>query len=116
MATLLMIQLQSFHRLIFVFPVAPFAIIGVVMALLLTGTPMGFEAILGILALIDILIRNSVILIVQIEYLCDSGIEGWNAIVEATDHRMRPILLTGAAVSLALIPISRDVGGLWHTP
>jgi multidrug efflux pump subunit AcrB len=70
---------------------------------------MGFVAILGILALIGILIRNSVILIVQIEHLRDIGVEPWQAVVEATEHRMRPILLTAAAATLALIPISREV-------
>ena len=109
MATILMLQLQSFARLFLVFAVAPFAIIGVVIALLPTGTPMGFVAILGILALIGILIRNSVILIVQIEDHRRGGITPWQAVVEATEHRMRPILLTAAAASLALIPISRDV-------
>jgi multidrug efflux pump subunit AcrB len=109
MATILMIQLQSFHRLFLVFAVAPLALIGVVVALLSSNAPMGFVAILGILALIGILIRNSVILIVQIEHLRDTGVEPWQAVVEATEHRMRPILLTAAAATLALIPISREV-------
>ena len=65
MATILMVQLQSFHRLFLVCAVAPLAVIGVVMALLPSGAPLGFVAILGVLALIGILIRNSVILIVQ---------------------------------------------------
>jgi multidrug efflux pump len=73
MATMLMIQLQSFHRLFLVFAVAPLALIGVVMALLPSGAPLGFVAILGVLALIGILIRNSVILIVQIEDLRKAG-------------------------------------------
>ena len=68
-----MIQLQSFHRLFLVFAVAPLALIGVVMALLPSGAPLGFVAILGVLALIGILIRNSVILIVQIEDLRKAG-------------------------------------------
>ncbi|NTJ10378.1 efflux RND transporter permease subunit [Rhizobium lusitanum] len=109
MATILMIQLQSFHRLFLVFAVAPLALIGVVIALLSSNAPMGFVAILGILALIGILIRNSVILIVQIEHLRESGVPPWQAVVEATEHRMRPILLTAAAATLALIPISREV-------
>jgi multidrug efflux pump subunit AcrB len=92
-----------------VFAVAPLALIGVVVALLSSNAPMGFVAILGILALIGILIRNSVILIVQIEQLRDTGVEPWQAVVEATEHRMRPILLTAAAATLALIPISREV-------
>ena len=109
MATVLMVQLQSFHRLFLVFAVAPLAVIGVVMALLPSGVPLGFVAILGVLALIGILIRNSVILIVQIEDLKKEGRPAWEAVVEATEHRMRPILLTAAAASLALIPIAREI-------
>ncbi|CAH2399688.1 efflux RND transporter permease subunit [Mesorhizobium escarrei] len=109
MATLLMIQLQSFHRLFLVFSVAPLALIGVVAALLLSNAPLGFVALLGVLALIGILIRNSVILVVQIEELRGSGMSPWQAVVEATEHRMRPIMLTAAAATLALIPISRQI-------
>ena len=109
MATILMIQLQSFQRLLLVFAVAPLALIGVVLALLPSGAPLGFVAILGVLALIGILIRNSVILIVQIEDLKETGRPVWEAVVEATEHRMRPILLTAAAASLALIPIAREI-------
>ncbi|OWV91748.1 ACR family transporter [Rhizobium sp. N122] len=109
MATILMIQLQSFSRLFLVFAVAPTALIGVVAALLLSNSPMGFVAILGILALIGILIRNSVILVVQIEHLRAEGVAAWQAVIEATEHRMRPIMLTAAAATLALIPISREI-------
>jgi len=109
MATILMIQLQSFSRLFLVFAVAPTALIGVVAALLLSNAPMGFVAILGILALIGILIRNSVILVVQIEHLRSEGMAPWQAVIEATEHRMRPIMLTAAAATLALIPISREI-------
>ncbi|MBY2965044.1 efflux RND transporter permease subunit [Rhizobium leguminosarum] len=109
MATILMIQLQSFSRLFLVFAVAPTALIGVVAALLLSNAPMGFVAILGVLALIGILIRNSVILVVQIEHLRSEGMAPWQAVVEATEHRMRPIMLTAAAATLALIPISREI-------
>ncbi|MDO3433914.1 efflux RND transporter permease subunit [Rhizobium sp. CBN3] len=109
MATILMIQLQSFSRLFLVFAVAPTALIGVVAALLLSNAPMGFVAILGILALIGILIRNSVILVVQIEHLRAEGVPPWQAVIEATEHRMRPIMLTAAAATLALIPISREI-------
>ncbi|SDI60277.1 efflux RND transporter permease subunit [Mesorhizobium muleiense] len=109
MATLLMIQLQSFHRLFLVFSVAPLALIGVVAALLLSNAPLGFVALLGVLALIGILIRNSVILVVQIEELRGSGMSPWKAVVQATEHRMRPIMLTAAAATLALIPISRQI-------
>ena len=109
MATILMLQLQSFSRLFLVFAVAPLALIGVVIALLGSGAPLGFVAILGVLALIGILIRNSVILVVQIEDLRREGMHAWDAVHEATQHRIRPIMLTAAAASLALIPISREV-------
>jgi multidrug efflux pump subunit AcrB len=89
--------------------VAPLGLIGVVAAMLPSGAPMGFVAILGVLALVGILIRNSVILVVQIEDLRRDGWDAWDAVVEATMHRTRPILLTAAAASLALIPISREV-------
>ena len=95
--------------LFLVFAVAPLALIGVVIALLGSGAPLGFVAILGVLALIGILIRNSVILVVQIEDLRREGMHAWRAVREATEHRMRPIMLTAAAASLALIPISREV-------
>ncbi|MBA5803891.1 efflux RND transporter permease subunit [Rhizobium changzhiense] len=109
MATLLMIQLQSFHRLFLVFSVAPLALIGVVVALLASNSPLGFVALLGVLALVGILIRNSVILIVQIEELRAEGMSAWKAVAEATEHRMRPIMLTAAAATLALIPISHEI-------
>ena len=109
MATILMIQLQSFQRLFLVVAVAPLGLIGVVVALVSSGAPMGFVALLGVLALIGILIRNSVILIVQIEDLVAEGKDRWLAVIEASEHRMRPIALTAAAASLALIPIAREV-------
>jgi multidrug efflux pump subunit AcrB len=109
MATLLMLQLQSFQRLFLVVAVAPLGLIGVVIALLASNSPMGFVATLGVLALIGILIRNSVILVVQIETLIAEGQSKWHAVLDATQHRMRPIMLTAAAASLALIPISREV-------
>jgi multidrug efflux pump subunit AcrB len=109
MATILMFQLQSFQRLFLVVAVAPLGLIGVVAALLPSGAPLGFVALLGVLALIGILIRNSVILIVQIEDLIREGKAAWDAVIEATEHRMRPIALTAAAASLALIPIAREV-------
>ena len=109
MATILMIQLQSFQRLFLVFAVAPLALIGVVARLLPSHAPLGFVAILGVLALIGILIRNSVILIIQIDDFAQRGRAPWDAVREATEHRMRPILLTAAAATLALIPISREI-------
>jgi multidrug efflux pump subunit AcrB len=84
-------------------------LIGVVLALVPTGTPMGFVAILGILALIGIIIRNSVILVTQIDALEKEGYLPWDAVAKATEHRRRPILLTAAAASLGMIPIAREV-------
>ncbi len=109
MATFLMIQLHSVQKLFLVASVAPLGLIGVVLALIPTGTPMGFVAILGILALIGIIIRNSVILVTQIDAYEKSGFVPWDAVVQATEHRRRPILLTAAAASMGMIPIAREV-------
>ncbi|QXI28766.1 efflux RND transporter permease subunit [Pseudomonas vanderleydeniana] len=109
MATFLMIQLHSVQKMFLVASVAPLGLIGVVLALVPTGTPMGFVAILGILALIGIIIRNSVILVTQVDEYESNGYEPWDAVVEATEHRRRPILLTAAAASLGMIPIAREV-------
>ncbi|MCJ2107729.1 efflux RND transporter permease subunit [Methylobacterium sp. E-041] len=109
MAVFLMIQLQSVQKLFLVSSVAPLGLIGVVAALLPSGKPMGFVAILGILALIGIIIRNAVILVSQIEECEADGLGPWDAVVEATRHRMRPILLTAAAASLGMVPIAREV-------
>ncbi|MBF8781567.1 efflux RND transporter permease subunit [Pseudomonas fulva] len=109
MATFLMIQLHSVQKLFLVVSVAPLGLIGVVLALVPTGTPMGFVAILGVLALIGIIIRNSVILVTQIDAFEGEGYSPWQAVLEATNHRRRPILLTAAAASLGMIPIAREV-------
>ena len=109
MATFLMIQLQSVQKMFLVASVAPLGLIGVVLALVPTGTPMGFVAILGILALVGIIIRNSVILVTQIDQYERDGYDPWHAVVQATEHRRRPILLTAAAASLGMIPIAREV-------
>ncbi|MGW8464123.1 efflux RND transporter permease subunit [Pseudomonas sp. CLCA07] len=109
MATFLMIQLHSVQKMFLVASVAPLGLIGVVIALVPTGTPMGFVAILGILALIGIIIRNTVILVTQIDEYEKNGYAPWDAVVEATEHRRRPILLTAAAASLGMIPIAREV-------
>jgi multidrug efflux pump subunit AcrB len=109
MATVLMLQLRSFNLLFLVASVAPLALIGVVVALLLSNSPLGFVAILGIVALVGILIRNSVILVVQIETLRKEGLGRWDAVVRACEERVRPIMLTASAASLGLIPIARDV-------
>ena len=109
MLTLVMIQVQSFRLMAIVLAAAPLGLIGVVAALLPSGAPLGFVAILGVLALVGILIRNSIILVNEIEVLIRSGRSRWEAVFEASDSRARPILLTAAAASLALIPISRQV-------
>ncbi|SFR53053.1 Multidrug efflux pump subunit AcrB [Yoonia tamlensis] len=109
MLTLIMIQMQGFRLAFIVFCVAPLGLIGVVAALVPSGAPLGFVAILGVLALMGILIRNSIILVSEIEVLRDKGRSAWDAVFEASDSRARPILLTAAAASLALIPISRQI-------
>jgi multidrug efflux pump subunit AcrB len=109
MLTILMVQLQSFQRLFLVVATGPLAIIGVAAALLSSGTPMGFVAILGVISLIGMVIRNSVILIDQIETEIAGGRHPWDAVILATEHRLRPILLTAAAAILGMIPIARTV-------
>jgi multidrug efflux pump subunit AcrB len=109
MLIVLMIQLQSFNRLFLVLSVAPFGLIGVVAALLLSGKPLGFVAILGVLALVGMIVRNSVILVDQIRVEMEHGRHPWDAVVEATSHRFRPILLTAAAAILGMIPIAPTV-------
>ena len=109
MNSLLMIQMQSFRLSLIVFAAAPLGLIGVVAALVPFRVPMGFVAILGILALIGILIRNSIILVHEAQNLLKAGHSRWDAMYEASDSRARPILLTAAAASLALIPIARQV-------
>ncbi|MDO5620819.1 MAG: efflux RND transporter permease subunit [Paracoccus sp. (in: a-proteobacteria)] len=109
MAVLVMAQMQSFRLSLIVFMAAPLGLIGVVATLLPFGVPMGFVAILGVLALIGILIRNSVILVHEVQVLLQRGHDHWSAVFVASDSRARPILLTAAAASLALIPISRQV-------
>jgi multidrug efflux pump subunit AcrB len=109
MLTVLMFQLGSFRQLGLVISVAPLGLIGVVAALLTTGTPMGFIAILGVIALIGMIIRNSVILVDQIEHERARGVDPWEAVIDATKHRFRPIMLTAAAAILGMIPIMHDV-------
>ena len=105
----LMLQLESFSRLAMVLSVAPLGFIGVVAALLFTRTPFGFIALLGVIALGGMIVRNSVILVDRIEYNHDQGLPTWDAILEATEHRLRPILLTASAAILGMIPIMHDV-------
>jgi multidrug efflux pump subunit AcrB len=107
--TLLMLQLHSFSRALLVFLTGPLGLAGAAMALLLLGRPFGFVANLGVIALFGMIIRNSVILVDQIEQDIKAGAEAWDAIVEAAVRRCRPILLTAAAAALAMIPLSRSV-------
>jgi multidrug efflux pump len=109
MVTILMVQLMSFQRLFLVLLTAPLAVIGVAAALLVSRAPMGFVAILGIISLIGMVIRNSVILISQIDEHIAAGEHPWSAVISATEHRLRPILLTAAAAILGMIPIAPTV-------
>jgi len=109
MLTLLMLQLQSFQRALLVILTAPMGIAGVAAALLLFDRPFGFVALLGFIALAGMIMRNSVILIDQIEQDRRKGVPTWEAIVESAVRRFRPIVLTAAAAVLAMIPLSRSV-------
>jgi multidrug efflux pump len=107
--TLLMLQLQSFSRSMLVFLTGPLGIAGVAAALLILNRPFGFVALLGVIALMGMIMRNSVILIDQIEQDRERGVPAWDAIVESAVRRFRPIVLTAAAAVLAMIPLSRSV-------
>lgn len=107
--TLLMLQLQSFSRAMLVFLTGPMGIAGVAGALLVLNRPFGFVALLGVIALMGMIQRNSVILIDQIEQDRARGVPAWDAIVESAVRRLRPIVLTAAAAVLAMIPLSRSV-------
>jgi len=109
MLVFLMIQLQSFQRLFMVVVTAPLGLIGVAAALLAFNQPIGFVATLGIIALAGMIMRNSVILVDQIDQDIGAGQAPWDAIIGATVRRARPIALTAAAAILAMIPLSRDV-------
>jgi multidrug efflux pump subunit AcrB len=109
--TLLMLQLHSFSRAMLVFLTGPLGIAGVAGALLVSGRPFGFVALLGVIALMGMIQRNSVILIDQIEQDRAAGIPTWDAIVESAVRRLRPIVLTAAAAVLAMVPLSRS--GFW---
>jgi multidrug efflux pump len=107
--TLLMVQLRSFSRTAMVFLTAPLGLIGVVLFLMVFRQPFGFVAMLGTIALSGMIMRNSVILVDQIEQDIASGLRPWQAIIEATVRRFRPIVLTALAAVLAMIPLSRSV-------
>jgi len=107
--TLLMLQLQSFSRAMLVFLTGPLGIAGVAGALLIFNRPFGFVALLGVIALMGMIMRNSVILIDQIEQDRARGVPDWQAVVEAAVRRFRPIVLTAAAAVLAMVPLTRSV-------
>ncbi len=108
MLTLLMIQLQSFSRLLLVFLTAPLGIIGASLGLNVANQPFGFVALLGLIALAGMIMRNAVILVDQIETDVTHGLTRKEAIVEATVRRARPVVLTALAAILAMIPLSRS--------
>jgi len=108
MLTLLMIQLQSFSRLMLVFLTAPLGIVGASLGLNVAGSPFGFVALLGLIALAGMIMRNTVILVDQIETDVANGLTRREAIVEATVRRARPVVLTALAAILAMIPLSRS--------
>ncbi len=107
--TLLMLQLRSFSRMFMVFLTAPLGLIGVTLFLIVFNQPFGFVAMLGTIALSGMIMRNSVILVDQIEQDIAGGLDQWHAIIEATVRRFRPIVLTALAAVLAMIPLSRSV-------
>jgi len=108
---MLMLQLKSFSRTFMVVLTAPLGIVGVAAALLAFGKPFGFVAMLGTIALGGMIMRNTVILVDQIDQDIQGGSDDWTAIREATVRRFRPIVLTAAAAVLAMIPLTRSV--LW---
>jgi multidrug efflux pump subunit AcrB len=107
--TLLMLQMQSFPRMFMVLLTAPLGMIGVVAALLVFQAPLGFVAILGITALSGIIMRNSLILVDQVQLELAAGRDPWNAVLEAAVRRARPVALAGAATALAMIPLTRSI-------
>ena len=106
---ILMLQLQSFSLMFMVFLTAPLGLIGVVAALLMFNAPLGFVAILGVTALSGMIMRNSVILIDQVQAEMAEGRDPWNAVLEAAVHRTRPVALTAAATVLAMVPLTRSI-------
>ncbi|KJV06426.1 hypothetical protein VZ94_11465 [Methylocucumis oryzae] len=109
LVTLLMVQLQSLKRTTMVLMTAPLGMIGVTAFLLLFHVPFGFVATLGVIALAGMIMRNSLILVDQIDQDIAAGAKPWDAIIEAAVRRLRPILLTAAAAILAMIPLTSSV-------
>src|SRR5205085_3711888 len=109
MLGLLMVQVQSFSRLILVFLTAPLGLIGATGALLVANRPFGFVALLGLIALAGMIMRNTVILVDQIEHDIAEGHTRYRAIVDATVRRARPVVLTALAAILGMIPLARSI-------
>ena len=109
MLVLLMFQLQSFPSLFLVLTTAPLGLIGAAGALLLFDQPFGFVAMLGVLALAGMIMRNTVILVDQIGKDIEEGMEAGEAVIDATIRRTRPVVLTALAAILAMIPLSRNI-------
>ena len=108
MIVVLMFQLQSIQRLLLVLSVVPLGLIGVVAIMLLTNTPVGFIAVLGMIALIGMIIRNSVVLIDQIDRRLEEKGKSWKGVVDAATERVRPIFLTAGSTIFGMLPIVRD--------
>ena len=109
MLVVLMIQLENVRHLVLVLCVAPMGLIGVVGALLMTRQPMGFVALLGVVALIGMIVRNSVILVHQIGVEKAAGLGDWDAVVAASVSRFRPIVLTAVTAICGMLPIAPTV-------
>ncbi len=109
MVLVLMLQLQSFSKLALVMLTAPLGLIGVSLFLLLFNQPFGFVSLLGVIALAGMIMRNSVILVDQIDQDIRAGHSNWDAVIDATVRRARPILLTAGTAIFAMIPLSRSV-------
>lgn len=109
MLILLMVQLQRVSRMLLALAMAPFGLPGIVLAMLPSGTPMGFVALLGMIALAGMIIRNAVILIMEADSNLRAGMSRNDAVSQAAEHRARPILLTACAAILGMIPISHQV-------
>ena len=109
MLSLLMLQLRSFSKLLLVFLTAPLGAIGAVAALLIFNAPFGFVALLGVIALAGMIMRNTVILVDQIDQDLAAGAAPWEAIIESTVRRARPVVLTALAAILAMIPLARSI-------
>ena len=107
--TLLMVQLQSMQRTVLVLLTAPLGIVGVTISLLVFHLPFGFVSMLGVISLTGMIMRNSLILVDQIDQDVKAGADYWDAIINSTVRRFRPILLTALAAILAMVPLSRSV-------